>query len=636
MHRLFARQLAKARDESGELDIERLGELVCAAYDEFDRDSERTDRSIRLMVEELDELNRGLERLVAERTAVLRQREQELHAQNLRFDAALNNMSQALLMFDSELRLVICNRRYREIYRLPEDAARPGTTAIDLVRERLAVGTFAGDPQHYIETTLQLMSADRPVSRVLELPDGRTINQIICTMPGGGWLVTHEDVTAQHEAEKKIAYMARHDSLTGLPNRTFLLDRLARAVAVMRTGERVAVLHLDLDHFKGINDTLSHAVGDKLLMQVSARLATCVGKRDTLARIGSDEFVIVQAAIGDPADAATLARRIGETIRLPYDLDGHAVVSDVSIGISIAPDDGSEANELLKNADMALHRAKDDGRGTFRFFEPAMDARMKARRALELALRNALKEGEFELRYQPVINLESGAIVCCEALVRWEHDGRTEIPPADFIPLAEEIGLIVPIGEWVLRTACAEASRWPEHVKVAINLSPIQIKNQNLLPVVINTLATTGLPASRLEVEITETVLMQNTEATLTTLHRLHELGIRISMDDFGTGYSSLSYLRAFPFDKIKIDQSFIGDLPDRPDAAAIVRAIISLARSLDMVTTAEGVETEAQRQQVHALGCDEVQGYLIGSPQRAADIARLLVEPERRSGTAG
>ncbi len=635
MHRLFARQLARAQTESGDLDIERLKALISSAYEEFERDRTRTDRSMVLMIEELDELNRRLENLVAERTAAVRQREQELHAQNLRFDAALSNMSQALLLFDSSGCLLICNRRYRELFQLPPDAAQPGTSTIDLMRERAASGCFQGDPEEQLAAVRRLIDGKPSASHFIELPDGRVINEVICTMRGGGWVVTQEDVTEQREAEKKIAHMARHDSLTDLPNRTLLQEELARAVAGMLENERIAVLYLDLDQFKGINDTLGHTVGDELLKQVAVRLTACIGKRDVVARVGGDEFAIIQTGIDDPRDAAALTRCIQDAIRLPYDLNGHVVVTDASIGIALAPDDGQEPNELLKNADMALYGAKADGLSTFRFFEPEMDARMKARRALELALRDAIANGEFEAHYQPMVDLKSGAIVCCEALLRWTHGAR-EIPPAEFIPVAEEIGMIVPIGEWVLHTACAEARLWPELVKVAINLSPIQVMNQNLVPVIVNALAASGLPASRLEVEITELVLMQNTAATLTTLHRLHDLGISISLDDFGTGYSSLSYLRAFPFDKIKIDQSFIGDLPRHRDAAAIVRAITSLARSLGMVTTAEGVETVAQRDQVQSLGCDEIQGFLIGLPQRARDIEPVLAEPERRFGTAG
>ena len=429
MHRLFARQLAKARTESGDLDLERLKELISSAYAEFERDFKRTDRSIALMVEELDELNRGLENQVAERTAVLRQREQELHQQNQWFDAALSNMSQALLLFDDAARLVICNRRYLEMYRLPPGSAVPGTPLIDLLRERAATGTFGGDAQKHVEDSRQLIVGKQSASHFTELPDGRTISEVVRAMPGGGWVVTHEDVTEQRQAEKKIAHMARHDALTDLPNRTLLQEELARAVAGISKNERVAVLYLDLDQFKGINDTLGHTVGDELLKHVAARISSCIGKRDTVARVGGDEFAIIQTGIDDPTDAVALAHGILEAIRLPYELHGHAVVTDASIGIALVPDDGREPNELLKNADMALYGAKTDGRSTFRFFEPAMDARMKARRMLELALRDAIANGEFELHYQPMINLDSGAIVCCEALLRWTHGGLEFLRP---------------------------------------------------------------------------------------------------------------------------------------------------------------------------------------------------------------
>ena len=611
---------------------------MSSAYEEFERDRTRTDRSMALMIEELDELNRGLENLVAERTAVLRQREQELQAQNLRFDAALSNMSQALLLYDHKARLVICNRRYLEMYRLPPDGSVPGTSLVDLLpRNASRPARFGDDPESHVDALLQLIAEKSSVSRFIELPDGRTISEVIRAMSGSGWVITHQDVTEQRNAEKKIAHMARYDALTDLPNRT-LLRRGPRRSPSPACREMSASPCTTWTSTSSRASTIHSAtlLGDELLRYVAARLSSCIGKRDKVARVGGDEFAIIQTGVGDPADAAALARHIADAIRRPYDLRGQTVIVGASIGIALAPDDGREPHELIKNADMALYGAKADGRNTFRFFEPAMDARMKTRRALELALRKAVTEGEFELHYQPVVDLATGVVVCCEALLRWPQSDGGYIPPAKFIPVAEEIGLIVPIGEWVLRTASAEACRWPEQVKVAINLSPIQIMNDNLLPVVLKTLAATGLPATRLEVEITETVLMQNTEATLTTLHRLRDLGISISMDDFGTGYSSLSYLRAFPFDKIKIDQSFVGDLPGRGDAAAIVRAIAGLARNLDMVTTAEGVETEAQRKQVQSLGCDEVQGFLLGRPQPARDIEHLLAEPECRFGTVG
>ncbi len=625
MNNLFARQLAKAATPGGGVDIELLGRLVSGAYEQAHHDRRRTDRSIALMIEELDRLNRGLERLVEERTAALRQREEELRAQNLRFDAALNNMSQALLMFDSSARLVISNNRYQDMYGLSAEMVKPGCLLRELLLHRRDNGTFADDPDRYIENLMAVIAEGKTYSQLAELPDGRTISVLNHPMAGGGWVATHEDITERRRAEKQIAHMARHDALTDLPNRVLLRDRLAHALAELPRDKRLAVLYLDLDHFKSVNDTLGHQIGDELLKTVAARLRDCVGEVDTVARVGGDEFAIIHTGIEQPNDAAVLARRICEAVKEPCELHGHAVIVDTSIGIALAPGDGTDPTELLKNADMALYRAKADGRGTYRFFEPEMDARMKTRRTLELALRVALANGEFELHYQPLVNLDDRRITCCEALIRWKHPERGLIPPAEFIPIAEEIGLIVPLGEWVLRRACADAMQWPADIKVAVNLSPLQVMNQNLVAVVVGALAAAGLPASRLEVEITESVLMQNSEATLATLHRLRELGVKISMDDFGTGYSSLSYLRSFPFDKIKIDRCFISGLATGDDSVAIVLAIAGLAKHLGIATTAEGVETKQQLQQVKALGCSEMQGFLFSAPRRNEEITQLL-----------
>jgi diguanylate cyclase (GGDEF)-like protein len=419
----------------------------------------------------------------------------------------------------------------------------------------------------------------------------------------------------------KIAHMARHDGLTDLPNRMWLRERLGHALAAVHRGEQLAVLYLDLDHFKSVNDTLGHPIGDELLKAISGRLRHCVRETDVIARIGGDEFAIVRTSLRDSQEASALARRLGEVIRAPYDIEGHAVIVDTSVGIAIAPNDGVDPNELLKNADMALYGAKTDGRGTYRFFEPEMDARMKARRTLELALRGALERGEFELNYQPLLHLGRNRVSCCEALLRWRHPERGMISPAEFIPVAEETGLIGPLGEWVLRKACTDAAHWPDEVKVAVNLSPIQLMNRNLLPVVMNALAASGLPSRRLELEITEAVLLQNTDRTLTTLHQLRELGVGIAMDDFGTGYSSLSYLLRFPFDKIKIDRGFIAGLPDDHESVAIVRAVAGLASNLQIATAAEGVETQAQLETVRALGCTEMQGFLFSRPRELHDL---------------
>jgi diguanylate cyclase (GGDEF)-like protein/PAS domain S-box-containing protein len=630
VHKLLARQLAKAATPSGDVDLDELQKLVCSAYDQTDRDRRRADRSISLMIEELDALNRGLEKLVEVRTRALREHEAQLKAQNLRFEAAVNNMSQALLMFDGDQRLVVCNERYLRMYGLSRDVVKPGCTLRELLEHRKDCGNFGGNIEAYIAELFDTLSSGATFARLVEQPDGRTIAVLNHPMSDGGFVATHDDITERRRAEQRIAHMARHDALTDLPNRVLFRERLAEALAGVGRGAPLAVLYLDLDRFKGVNDTLGHPMGDELLKLVAARLRHSLRESDTVARVGGDEFAIIQTGIEEPVDTAILARRVGEAVRAPYDLGGHVVVVDTSIGIALAPNDGIEPDGLLKAADMALYGAKADGRGTYRFFEPAMDMRMKARRELEVALRQALAAGQFDLHYQPQINVETRRITGCEALLRWMHPERGMIPPAEFIPVAEEIGLIVPLGEWVLRKACIDAASWPDDAKVAVNLSPIQVSSQNLVPVVISALAAAGLPGQRLEIEITESVLMHNTSTTMATLHRLRELGVHISMDDFGTGYSSLSYLRKFPFDKIKIDRSFISGLPDDDEATAIVRAVAGLAANLDMTATAEGVETVEQLEAVRALGCAEMQGYLFSRPVPLAQIMPLF-EPQRR-----
>ncbi len=546
VNKLLGQQIAKAAVETGSVDLDKLYQLVAAAYEDFDRDRRRTDRSISLMIEEIDAIQRNLEQTVVERTKELRAREAELQAQNLRFDAAVSNMSQGLAMFDSDMRLLIFNQRFLTIYGLKTGDLKPGDPFRHLLKRRIANSTFSGNVEDYIDDLRSALSSGKTTNRFLELDDGRTIAVVNQPMLNGGWVSTHEDVTERRQAEMKIAHMARHDALTDLPNRLLLRERLTEALAHVERSQRLAVLYLDLDLFKNVNDSLGHTTGDELLRAVAGRLRDCVRETDTISRVGGDEFCIIQTDISDATDAERLAGRIAEAIRAPYDLHGHLVMIDASIGIALAPADGTDANELLKNADMALYGAKADGRGAFRFFEPHMDARMKERRALELALRQAFDNGEFELHYQPILNLEEGEVRCCEALLRWHHPQRGMISPADFIPIAEEIGLVSTLGEWVIRRACEDAAQWPINVGVAVNLSPSQLTSKNLLPTVVSSLASSRLPAERLELEITEAVLMQNSETTLRMLHQLRALGIRISMDDFGTGYSSLSYLRNF------------------------------------------------------------------------------------------
>ena len=550
-------------------------------------------------------------------------------------DTVLNNMSQGVLMFDAEGRLVFCNHRYVEMYALSPEVVIPGCGLRDLLDHRKAVGAFSGVPEEYFVELMEDIAEGKISSTVAKSADGRVFSIVRKPISGGGWIATHEDVTDRQRAEERIVHMARHDGLTDLPNRMMLRERLDHELKRVKWGECLAVLCLDLDHFKSVNDALGHPIGDELLKVVAERLRRCTREPDTIARLGGDEFAVIMTGMGAPTDAVALAKRIRESITKPYHLDGHQILADISIGISLAPADSTEPDQLLKNADMALYGAKADGRGTYRFFEPEMDARMKARRELDMDLRNALINAEFELYYQPLVNLQDNEIVAFEALLRWNHPTRGLISPADFIPIAEETGLIIPLGEWVLRRACEETANWPAGIKVAVNLSPAQLKSRNLTEVVVSALATSGLAADRLQLEITETVLMQNTYATLATLHRLRALGVQIAMDDFGTGYSSLRYLRSFPFDKIKIDRSFIQDLSNGAGPLAIVHAVAGLAKSLNMISTAEGVETQQQLETLQSIGCTEMQGYLFSHARPAAEIVRLfLQDAEKVIGT--
>jgi diguanylate cyclase (GGDEF)-like protein/PAS domain S-box-containing protein len=550
---------------------------------------------------------------------------EQLLVQNERFDAAVNNMPQALLMFDASERLMICNRRYYEMYGLSPDVIRPGLTTRDLIEARQRNGSFSGDAEEYIEDLRATIAAGKTSERIFELPDGRTIAVISHPMAGGSWVSTHEDITERRRAQAKITYMARHDALTGLPNRIFFNEQMEQLLSGARQAGPLAVLSLDLDLFKQVNDTLGHPVGDLLLREVASRIRSTIRENDLVARLGGDEFAVLQVGMGQPEGATALATRLIEVVAAPYLLDGHMVVVGTSIGIALAPDDGTRPPQLMKSADLALYRAKAIDGGAFCFFEPDMDARMQARRALELDLRKALANGEFELYYQPIVNLKTGSIKGFEALIRWNHPERGMVLPGEFIPLAEEIGLIVPLGEWALRRACSEATHWPSDIMIAVNLSPAQFRNRNLVQAVTSALNESGLSASRLELEITETVLLQNSEMTLATLRQLQDTGLKIAMDDFGTGYSSLSYLRSFPFDKIKIDQSFVRDVSTNKDSLAIVRAVVGLGSSLGMETTAEGVETVDQLEQLRKEGCTAVQGYFFSQARPAAEVRDLL-----------
>jgi len=556
-----------------------------------------------------------------------KQQEEALRIRNLQFDSAINNMSHGLCFFDPAHRLIVCNDRYVEMYDLPRDRIGPGTSLAEIVDMRFEVGSFpAMSKEEYLHWRAKVAISAEPTDSVVELRNGRTFKIRHRPMPDGGWVATHEDITEQRQSEVKIEYMAHHDSLTDLANRVLLNERLEQALGHrIHREEIVAVHHLDLDHFKAVNDTFGHLAGDKLLKIVAGRLRGLVRDTDTIARMGGDEFVIVQGPIRDPAEATSLAQRIIALISEPYDIDGHQAIIGASIGIAVGPSDGLRPDKLLRNADLALYRAKGDGRGQFRFFEPAMDQQMQARRILEQDLRKALAAGEFELHYQPVVNLASNEISGFEALIRWNHPEKGMVAPATFIPLAEEIGFIVPIGEWVIRQACTTAAKWPGDLHVAVNISAVHFRSPGLMQVIVGALAASGLQPTRLEIEITESVLLQNKETTLELLHQLRALGVRIAMDDFGTGYSSLTYLQCFPFDKIKIDRSFVKDITENTGSLNIVRAVAALANGMGMTATAEGVETSEQLDNITSEGCTEMQGYLISKPLPREEITPFI-----------
>jgi diguanylate cyclase (GGDEF)-like protein len=559
--------------------------------------------------------------------ATLSKQASELQSSNAKVEAALTNMSQGLVMFDSSDRLVVCNQRYLDMYGLSPEIIRPGCTLREAVEHRVATGSlFAGDIDQYIADIMAAVRQGTTFSKITSLRDGRIISIVNHPIADGGWVATHEDVTDQKRAEERVSYAAHHDGLTGLPNRKLFCEQLEQALKRSRRGEQLAILYLDVDHLKRVNDTLGHPAGDTLIKGVADRLRGCVRDIDLVARLSGDEFAIIQSSLYRPDDAASLAKRAREAIHEPFDLDGHQVTVDISIGISIAPNDATELNELLKTADIALYEAKNTGRGTYCFYATEMNARMQARGHLERDLQSALANGEFELFYQPVVSLKDNKIKSFEALLRWHHPTRGLVSPAEFIPVAEGMGLIIPLGEWVLRAACAEAATWPDDIHVAVNVSSIQLTNKNLANVVISAIASASIPAAKLVLEITESVFLQNTDANLATMKQLHELGVQFSMDDFGTGYSSLGYLLSFPFSKIKIDRSFITGLPDKNESRAIVRAIADLARNLCMRVIAEGVETAQQLEQVRNLGCTDMQGYLFSPPRPAAEIHQLFL----------
>jgi diguanylate cyclase (GGDEF)-like protein len=564
---------------------------------------------IYLIVRQLKRQHQAAQRMLSEKSQHL--------------DTAINNMTQGLLLFNASGHMVICNQSYIDMFGVSPDVVKPGCHLRDLILHRQQLGSFVGDVDAYCARFLDPRN-DEVKDTMISTPDGRMIRLIYKRSPDGGWATTLEDVTERRRFETQIEHLAHYDALTDLPNRT-LFQRHAETLLAELSGRQLAILYIDIDEFKHINDSLGHLIGDEFLRTVSERLRGCIGADDFVARLGGDEFAIVQYGINSDDDVSALIAGISQALRTSFDCHGHRLSADASIGVAIAPRHGSDLLGLLKSADLAMYAAKAAGRRTHRFFEPAMETQANLRRELEGDLRLALAEGGFEIHYQPLVDLRTDAITGCEALLRWRHPVRGMVSPAEFIPVAEETGLIEEIGQWVLRTACAEAAHWAADIRLAVNVSPIQFKSQTLPLKVAAALAETGLDPRRLELEITEAVLIADDDAALVALNQLRALGVHIALDDFGTGYSSLQYLQRFPFDKIKIDRGFVRELTENTGSSSIIRAVVSIAADRNMVTTAEGVETQQQRDIVQALGCTQMQGYLFSAARPAHEIRTML-----------
>ncbi len=553
-----------------------------------------------------------------------------LKEQHRRLSIAVSNMAQGLLLFDASERLVLSNQQYLDMFGLSPHLVRPGCTLRDVIQHRQDTGSLTGGVDAYCEKIRQ--GTKTGTVTLTETPDGRWMKSANKSVAGGGWVSTMEDVTEQRQNEERTIRLASYDTLTELPNRALLHKHLDGELEKCSPQNQVAVLFLDMDEFKAVNDSLGHRVGDELLKSVACSLRGCVGPNDFVARLGGDEFAVVLSGIGGDSQITTSIQRIYQAVRRTHECGSHQLTVDTSIGVAVAPHQGLTCDELLQNADLAMYDAKSSGKRTYRFFEAKLEKKAKDRRQLEMDLRAALASGSIEVHYQPLVDLQTDHIVGCEALARWTHTERGYVSPAEFIPVAEQSGLIEELGEYVLKIACREAATWPKTMKLAVNVSPAQFKSDAFALKVVTALTQSGMSPTRLELEITEAVLIGDDEQALKILHELKSIGVRVALDDFGTGYSSLSYLRRFPFDKIKIDRSFVNGLTEEDSSSAIVRAVVAMAAEHQMITTAEGVETEQQRDMLRNLQCDEMQGFLFSPARTGLEIRRMMLdrEPER------
>jgi diguanylate cyclase (GGDEF)-like protein len=557
------------------------------------------------------------------------QRNLKLEQLNACFESALDHMGRGLSMFDADQRLVVCNKSYARIYDLPEKLTKPGTEFAEILDFHMRRASSDPPPPTAVKVWIAdhvcKLAQDGQREEIQNLDDGRVIRVTYQPLAEGGWVDMQEDITAQRQSDERIEWLARHDTLTEIPNRFHFRENLERQFECYDPRQGFALHWIDLDHFKQINDRYGHLVGDGLLKSVAGRLTSSLRAGDVVGRLGGDEFAILQVGVDRDELADNLANRLLNNIRKPHDVLGHRLHTDASIGVALAPRHGQNPEQLFASADTALYRAKSLGRGMRSVYAPGADDKAAAANPLRAELQNAVEREELVMHYHPIVDLHEERVSSFEALMRWKHPSRGMIPPSEFIPIAEETRLIVKMGSWALRRACADAKVWPETIKVAVNLSAVQIESCDVYEIVTEALAETELEPQRLQLEITETVLMRDRARTQEVLRQLHNLGVMITLDDFGTCFATLNYLRSFPFKKIKIDRSFVRDIPEHHDCVAIVKSVGDLARELSMRSVAEGVETAASLDAVRAAGYDEAQGFYFSPPVPVRAIGRTI-----------